>query len=199
MVELRAAQLLVQAQDNNNLGGDTPTMSYNSRRANLGRIAIYLIFGMLVVLLSPGRSVADVERDYEEGRTHVKERGLSQVGSRYRYGGDSPREGFDCSGLTTWVYGDHAADLPRRSIDQWRLRNKPGYKRVWKRKNLQKGDLVFHKTTSAPVGHVGIYIGRGRFVSTTSSSGVKVNSIYDKSYWGRRYVGGVRVPSLRTK
>ena len=174
-------------------------MSYNSRRASFGRIATLLIFGMLAVLLSQGRSYANVERDFEKGRNHVKDRGLSQIGSRYRYGGDSPREGFDCSGLTTWVYGEHAAKLPRRSIDQWGLRHKAGYKRVWKRKNLQKGDLVFHKTTSAPVGHVGIFVGRGRFVSTTSSSGVKVNSIYDKSYWGRRYVGAVRVPSLRSK
>jgi cell wall-associated NlpC family hydrolase len=55
---------------------------------------------------------------------------------------------------------------------------------------------VFHKTTSARVGHAGIYVGGGKFVSSTSSGGVQVRSLYD-SYWGPRWVAGTRVPATR--
>ena len=133
----------------------------------------------------------------EEGSTqrrHIKERAMSQVGARYRYGGESPR-GFDCSGLTRWTYQDHGADLPHSSEEQFRLARKDGYERIWKRKDLMVGDLVFHKTGSDRVGHAGIYIGRGRFISTTSSEGVRVRSLYDPYYWGRRWVGATRVPA----
>lgn len=174
-------------------------MRCQTARTRSLRSALIMATVALVGVTNQGPAQADVRRDAFVGRDHIKDRALSQVGSRYRYGGDSPREGFDCSGLTSWAFADHADDLPRRSIDQWRLRRESGYKRVWKRKNLQKGDLVFHKTTSAPVGHVGVYVGRDRFVSTTSSSGVKVNSLYDRSYWGPRYVGAVRVPALRNR
>ena len=83
-------------------------------------------------------------------------------------------------------------------MDQWRLGSRSAHRRIWKRKNLKKGDLVFHKTTSARVGHVGIYIGRGKFVSATSSSGVRVRSVWDRYYWGPRWVGAVRVKALRS-
>ena len=117
---------------------------------------------------------------------------MSQVGARYRHGGESPR-GFDCSGLTRWTYKDHGADLPHSSEEQFRLAKKDGYERIWKRKDLIVGDLVFHKTGSDRVGHAGIYVGKGRFISTTSSEGVRVRSLYDPYYWGKRWVGATRV------
>ena len=127
-------------------------------------------------------------------REHIKKRGKSAVGTPYRYGGTS-RSGFDCSGFTRWTFDGHGKNLPRTSMDQFNLRKKSGHKRIWKRKSLKRGDLVFHKTTSARVGHVGIYLAKGKFVSTTSSEGVQVRSIWDPYYWGKRWVGGVRTPS----
>jgi cell wall-associated NlpC family hydrolase len=127
-------------------------------------------------------------------RKHLTKRGKSAVGSPYSYGGSS-RRGFDCSGFTRWTYGGHGQALPHSSSQQFKLARKDGYKRIWKRKRLKRGDLVFHKTTSARVGHAGIYIGRGKFVSSTSSQGVRVRSLYDPYYWGKRWVAGVRTPS----
>jgi cell wall-associated NlpC family hydrolase len=127
-------------------------------------------------------------------RKHLTERGKSAVGSPYSYGGTS-RRGFDCSGFTRWTYQGHGQALPHSSSQQFDLRKRNGYKRVWKRKALKPGDLVFHKTTSARVGHAGIYVGRGKFVSATSSEGVRVRSLYDPYYWGKRWVAGVRTPS----
>jgi len=132
--------------------------------------------------------------DWRQTRRHVKKRAMSQVGARYRSGGESPR-GFDCSGLTRWTFKDHGANLAHSSDDQFRLARRDGYKRIWKRKNLEVGDLVFHDTGSGRVGHAGMFIGKGRFISTTSSEGVRVRSLYDPYYWGKRWVGATRVPA----
>lgn len=128
-------------------------------------------------------------------RGHIKERVRSQIGTRYSYGGSSP-SGFDCSGLTRWTFKDHGANLPHSSMEQFNLGKRDRHRRIWKRKNLKVGDLVFHKTTSARVGHAGIYIGKGKFVSSTSSQGVRVRSLYDPYYWGSRWVGATRVRAL---
>ena len=152
----------------------------------------------IVAALATSLAVAPVQAHERSSafkqRRHIKSHAKSAIGSRYRYGGTS-RRGFDCSGFTQWTYEGHGQNLPRTSSEQFRLAKRHGYKRIWKRKRLRKGDLVFHKTTSARVGHAGIYIGRGRFISSTSSDGVRVRSLYDRYYWGRRWVGGVRTPS----
>ncbi len=139
-------------------------------------------------------AVAHTVDDAYKQRSHIENRARSQVGAPYSYGGSSP-SGFDCSGLTRWTFSEHGADLPRSSSEQFELAKRDGYKRIWKRNNLEVGDLVFHKTTSARVGHAGIYVGGGKFVSTTSSEGVRVRSLYDPYYWGSRFVGATRVPA----
>lgn len=148
----------------------------------------------LVMSVAPPAS-ADTKQAVTEQRTHIKRRAKTQTGTPYSYGGSSPR-GFDCSGFTRWTFDGHGANLPRTSMEQFKLAKRNGYKRIWKKKNLHRGDLVFHKTTSARVGHVGIYIGKGKFISTTSSEGVRVRSINDPYYWGPRFVGATRVPAL---
>ncbi|MBA3430295.1 MAG: C40 family peptidase [Actinobacteria bacterium] len=139
-------------------------------------------------------ALAHAPSNWEKERAHVKKRVRSQLGTPYVYGGGSS-SGFDCSGLTSWVYGRHGASLPHSSLLQFKLASTPAVKRIWKRSNLEIGDLVFHKTTSARVGHVGIYVGKGRFISSTSSGGVRVRSIRDPYYWGPRWVGGTRLPA----
>ncbi|MDQ3619057.1 MAG: C40 family peptidase [Actinomycetota bacterium] len=136
-----------------------------------------------------------IETNWRE-RRHIKQRAKSQLGTPYSYGGTSS-SGFDCSGFTMWTFGGHGASLPHNSLDQFRTASRPGYRRIWNRRKLRKGDLVFHKTTSARVGHVGIYTGNGKFISTTSSGGVRVRSIWDPYYWGPRWVGATRVSTLR--
>ena len=124
-------------------------------------------------------------------RAEIEERARSQIGAPYSYGGESP-SGFDCSGFTRWVYNGHGANLPHSSQAQFDLAGERGYKRVWSRSDLETGDLVFHDTSSGRVGHAGIYVGNGKFISATSSEGVQVRSLYD-SYWGPRWVGATRI------
>ena len=129
---------------------------------------------------------------------HIKKRVKRQIGEPYAYGGSSPG-GFDCSGLTGWVFRRHGADLPHSAASQYTLAGERGAKRVWKRRNLKKGDLVFFDTTSSRIGHAGIYIGKGKFVSATSSRGVRKESVWDPYYWGPRYVAATRLGVLRNE
>lgn len=164
-----------------------------SRTLAVLTIATTMSLSLVSPLVSPAG--AHSHDEWRRQRAHIKDRARSVLGTRYSSGGSSPRSGFDCSGLTRWTFKEHGAYLPRTSMEQFNLGKRDRYKRIWKRSKLEVGDLVFHKTTSARVGHVGIYIGNNRFISSTSSSGVRVRSIYDPHYWGPRWVGATRLPT----
>jgi cell wall-associated NlpC family hydrolase len=131
---------------------------------------------------------------YSNERRHIRRRAHNVLGAPYRSGGTSP-SGFDCSGFTRWAFLEHGANLPHSAQSQFDMAQQFGVVRIWKRSKLKVGDLVFHKTTSAQVGHAGIYIGHGRFISSTSSGGVQIKSLYDPYYWGSRWVGATRLPA----
>jgi len=108
-----------------------------------------------------------------------------QVGKKYVYGGTSPR-GFDCSGLTSYVY-DQAVDknLPHSTYAQVAK----GKKVKVSKKTLQPGDLLYWGSQSMPY-HVGIYIGDGKYVhASTPQTGVavgKINNAYFKPSFAKR-------------
>ena len=89
------------------------------------------------------------------------------VGTRYRYGGESPAEGFDCSGFVQFVYGRHGVELPRTSRQQAGAGGPaPGQITA-----LQPGDLMFFSASGRRVDHVAIYAGDGRVIHATSGAG----------------------------
>jgi hypothetical protein len=106
------------------------------------------------------------------------------VGVPYRWGGESPRTGFDCSGLTMVVYRLNGLDLPRSSRQQWKVGRRID------RSRLQKGDLVFFATRGGNrVSHVGIYTGGNKFLHAPSRGRrIQSSSLSDK-YFKTRYVG----------
>jgi len=106
------------------------------------------------------------------------------VGVPYRWGGESPRTGFDCSGLTMVVYRLNGLDLPRSSRQQWNVGRRID------RRRLQKGDLVFFATRGGNrVSHVGIYTGGNKFLHAPSKGRrIQSSSLSDK-YFKTRYVG----------
>lgn len=116
----------------------------------------------------------------------------TQYGVPYKWGGESPAEGFDCSGLTWWTYRQHGVALPRVSWQQYEA----GY--AVDRNRLAPGDLVFFRTGTGRSLHVGIYTEHGTFIHAPSSgSRVREDSLADP-YWRTRYIGARRVlePSL---
>lgn len=117
-------------------------------------------------------------------------RALGLVGTPYRWGGNTPDSGFDCSGLIGFVYRDAAGiALPRSTRDMIVMRA-PSVGRS----QLQSGDLVFFATGGgSQVSHAGIYVGEGRFVHAPATGGtVKLDSL-DKPYWQKAYLDAKRV------
>lgn len=115
-------------------------------------------------------------------------RAISLVGTPYRYGGDSPEGGFDCSGLVNYVYRDMLdVRLPRTSRD---LAAYQGPKIA--PRQLTAADLVFFGS-GGTVSHVGIYLGDGRFVHAPSSGGTVRLDHLDGHYWRDHYSGARRV------
>ncbi len=115
-------------------------------------------------------------------------RALGLVGTPYRYGGNTPESGFDCSGLVTYVYRDMLAlNLPRTSNELAAIQ---GPKIAPDR--LAAGDLVFFGD-KGHVWHVGIYVGEGRFVHAPSSGGTVRLDHLDGAYWRSHYTGAKRV------
>jgi cell wall-associated NlpC family hydrolase len=115
-------------------------------------------------------------------------RAISLVGTPYRYGGNTPEGGFDCSGLVNYVYRDMLdLRLPRTSGDLFAMQHAPvGVDR------LAGGDLVFFGNGGS-VSHVGIYVGEGRFVHAPNSGGTVRLDRLDGPWWRDHYRGARRL------
>jgi cell wall-associated NlpC family hydrolase len=101
------------------------------------------------------------------------------IGVPYSYGGSSPRSGFDCSGLVRYVYSHFGISLPHSSYADLSLGRRVG------RGHLRPGDLVFFYGA----GHVGIYVGRQRFIDAPHTGAVvhiSTLSDYGSAYDGAR-------------
>lgn len=115
-------------------------------------------------------------------------RAMGLLGVPYKWGGNAPETGLDCSGLVRHVFGDAAGlVLPRRAIEMSRTGAPVG------RRDLQPGDLVFFNTLRRAFSHVGIYIGDGRFVHAPSSGGRVRVELLSAGYWASRFNGGRRL------
>ncbi len=115
-------------------------------------------------------------------------RAISLVGTPYRYGGNTPEGGFDCSGLVNYVYRDMLdLRLPRTSRDLAAMRG-PRIAPT----QLASGDLVFFGD-DGQVSHVGIYVGEGRFVHAPNSGGTVRLDRLDGSWWRDHYSGARRL------
>lgn len=119
---------------------------------------------------------------------------LAQVGIPYRFGGNSPATGFDCSGLIQYVYRQNAAVNLPRTVAEMNTLDVPDVPE----KDLRAGDLLIFSTLrdSSP-SHAGIYVGEGRFVHAASGGGtVRLDELSD-SYWRRAYLNAKRPLAAR--
>jgi cell wall-associated NlpC family hydrolase len=124
----------------------------------------------------------------------ILERGMSLVGTRYRFGGTS-EAGFDCSGFIGYLFREEAGmNLPRSTREMINV-NAP----LVARNNLEPGDLLFFSTNGrrGRVSHAGIYLGDNQFIHSSSrrSGGVRVDSLGD-SYWSKTFIEAKRALAM---
>ena len=118
---------------------------------------------------------------------------LAMQGARYRWGGTSRSSGFDCSGLTSTVFGTQGIKLPRTAIEQSHVGS------AVEKSNLKPGDLVFFRTSrSYRINHVGLYIGDSKFIHAATGAGHVMVSSLDEKYYVRCYATARRVADVET-
>ncbi|WP_240922038.1 C40 family peptidase [Oleiagrimonas sp. C23AA] len=117
-------------------------------------------------------------------------RAISLVGTPYHWGGNTPDSGFDCSGLVDYVYRTMTGiKLPRTSHAMSRMDTQ----KVHRLNRLASGDLLFFRTEGHRISHVGIYVGRGRFVHAPNSGGtVRLDTLTNR-YWGKHFAFARRI------
>jgi cell wall-associated NlpC family hydrolase len=104
------------------------------------------------------------------------------IGTRYLYGGSSPRSGFDCSGFVRFVYAHFGISLPHSSYAQFDRGRRVS------RRGLRPGDLVFFDG----LGHVGMYVGDGRFIHAPhTGTRIRIESL--AGWYGSRFDGARRL------
>ncbi|WP_213780883.1 NlpC/P60 family protein [Caballeronia sp. dw_276] len=126
--------------------------------------------------------------DHSVGREEISIQAMSLVGVPYRWGGNTPEAGFDCSGLVRYVV-DRAAsvNLPRTTADM------SSRGESIEPDEVAPGDLIFFNTTGRAHSHVGIYVGKLRFVNAPSTGGTVRLDYLTNPYWAKRFDGIRRV------
>lgn len=106
------------------------------------------------------------------------------LGQPYRWGGSSPKTGFDCSGFVMWLYGQQGITLPRTTYAQY------GVGTPIPKSALRPGDIVFFEPSKGGPGHEGLYIGHGMFIeSPHTGASIRISSLSGR----RDYVGARRI------
>jgi cell wall-associated NlpC family hydrolase len=125
---------------------------------------------------------------YLDGAKDLALYALGLIGVTYKFGGNSPESGLDCSGLVHYVFRQVGGlVLPRNS----RALSASGA-RVGEAE-LRPGDLVFYNTLRKPFSHVGIYLGEHRFIHAPSRGGEVQIVDMTETYWAKRYNGARRI------
>lgn len=110
-------------------------------------------------------------------------RALSFIGIPYRWGGNNPKQGFDCSGLVQYSLNDLGINTPRTAAEQQKTASKKNID------ELLPGDLIFFRIKHRRTDHVAIYVGGGDFIhSPKPGQAVRTESLH-QGYWKKRFVG----------
>ena len=119
-------------------------------------------------------------RQYTLGQ-RVVQTAQKQIGRKYRFGGESPSRGFDCSGLIWWAYRVNGVNVPRVTGDQAGTGVRVSPRRA------QPDDILVFKTGRFWGGlHTALYVGNGRFIhSPSSGKRVRIDTLASE-YWGPR-------------
>lgn len=132
---------------------------------------------------APVMPAAPIPARLTEAQSHdVTLYALGLVGTPYRYGGNTPASGFDCSGLIGHVYQLQAGMVAPRTVASLQ-----GWGQAVPGEQLRAGDLVLFGAGDAPT-HAGIYVDAGRFVHAPSTGGQVRMDRLGAPYWARQQV-----------
>ncbi|MEY4480981.1 MAG: hypothetical protein RIQ84_143 [Pseudomonadota bacterium] len=122
------------------------------------------------------------------GTESLIDNAMQLIGVRYRWGGNTPQSGLDCSGFVRYVFNDTFGFLlPRKSAQMSKVGMEVG------KEELRPGDLVFFNTMRHAFSHVGIYVGDNKFIHAPSrGKSIRVDDM-TKVYWEKRYNGARRM------
>ena len=116
---------------------------------------------------------------------------LDLIGIRYKWGGNTPETGLDCSGLVRYVFQQvTGVTLPRTAKDMSRLGTDVAIA------DLQPGDLVFFNTRRFAFSHVGIYLGNNQFVHAPRRGREVEVATLDSGFWQHRFDGARRMAGM---
>ncbi len=170
-----------------------------SRTSGVRRIFLILFFLSLtifftgcskkVILISGRTDISGHKKSTSSLAFSVVRSARSQIGKPYHWGGCSPYEGFDCSGLVWWVYNDNGINIPRVSWQQL----KTG--RAVHKSRMQAGDIVFFRIPGQGKSlHTGIYSGNGNsFIHSPKSGHTVREESMNKKYWQKYFIAARRV------
>lgn len=147
-----------------------------------------LLAGLILALAGCSSAPSKPAAVAGQGNWRAAGEALRLEGAPYRYGGESPEQGFDCSGLVQYVYARQGIRLPRATLDM--ARELPAVSAGQR----QPGDLLFFDTEGKPFSHVGLYVGQEAFVHAPGNGRQVMRSSLTLPYWRERLTG-VRRPA----
>lgn len=133
-------------------------------------------------------SVSSVSTTVVDKTESLINNAMQLIGVRYRWGGNTPQSGLDCSGFVRYVFNDTFGFLlPRKSAQMSQVGLEI------RKDELRPGDLVFFNTMRHAFSHVGIYVGDNKFIHAPSKGkSIRVDDM-TKAYWEKRYNGARRM------
>ncbi|BDX21887.1 hypothetical protein TUM22923_12080 [Polynucleobacter sp. TUM22923] len=134
--------------------------------------------------------MSQFKQDASAGTEDISIAAIGLVGVPYRYGGNNPKAGFDCSGLIAYVYNKSANIKLPRTIQEMSSKGKSVDNQA-----PAPGDLIFFNTTGEKYSHAGIYVGQGRFVHAPSAGGTVRLEYITTPYWAARFTEARRLTS----
>ena len=166
------------------------------------RLLVSLLVAGTVVYPTLGAAQSRDERSFATAAATVKDAAvqalntaqnlsrfaLELIGIRYKWGGNTPATGLDCSGLVRYVFQKvTGVTLPRTAKDMSQLGEQVAVP------DLRPGDLVFFDTRHFAFSHVGIYLGDNRFVHAPRHGRDVEVATLDSSFWQKRFNGARRM------
>lgn len=135
---------------------------------------------------SSAAPVVESRLDHTSG-TKVVHVAAGLIGTPYKFGGEDPRKGFDCSGLVFYSFDRLGLEVPRTAADQRHAATPIA------REALTPGDLVFFRSSARRVDHVGIYAGDGKFIHAPRRGAVVSYAYLDDPYYREHFVSAGRL------